>query len=162
MQRHLMIAGMLLAAGLGLSGCTDSVGYGDRLSSGYGYDGWYGDYYDPGSGLYVFDRYRRPYRWTEDQRRYWEARRASGHGRPAWGGFPPNGSRYGVPGNRRLPDAYHRGNNRVRAPSVAAAAESVPSAYRAQRADRPYPGQPHSGQRAAPGGARPAGGHRHR
>ena len=43
---------------------------------GYGYApyyGWYDDFYYPGSGYYVYDRYRRPHRWTDAQRRYWES-----------------------------------------------------------------------------------------
>ena len=45
---------------------------------GYGYApyyGWYDDFYYPGSGYYVYDVYRQPHRWTDAQRRYWEARR---------------------------------------------------------------------------------------
>ena len=52
------------------------TGYG---SCGYGfgspYFGWYGDYYYPGSGYYVYDRYRRPHVWTDSQKRYWTERR---------------------------------------------------------------------------------------
>ena len=48
---------------------------------GYGYDpfGWYGDYYYPGAGIYVYDRYRTRHPWTDDQRRYWEQRRQWWH-----------------------------------------------------------------------------------
>jgi hypothetical protein len=54
--------------------------YPGSYGSGYGgcvdpYWGWYGDHYYPGSGYYVYDRYRRPYRWTDAQRRYWQERR---------------------------------------------------------------------------------------
>ena len=51
-------------------------GYG--YSSYYGgYDpfGWYGNYYYPGTGIYVYDRNRTRYRWTDQQRRYWQDRR---------------------------------------------------------------------------------------
>lgn len=95
---RLRTAIILLAAGIGLSGCAYdrgygygglSVGYGgycdpywDDCYSGYGrggyYDpwyGWYGDYYYPGIGIYVFDRGGRRYRWSDDHRRYWEGRR---------------------------------------------------------------------------------------
>ncbi|MEA3065825.1 MAG: hypothetical protein QOJ27_2277, partial [Sphingomonadales bacterium] len=95
---------VLLAAGLGLSACAYdrgygygglSVGYGgycdpyyDDCYSGYGYGGysdpwygWYGDYYYPGIGIYVFDRYGRRHRWNDDHRRYWEGRRGHWQGR---------------------------------------------------------------------------------
>jgi hypothetical protein len=53
--------------------------YGSRYG-GYGaygapYWGWYDNYYYPGTGYYVYDRYRNPYRWSDRQRRYWEQRR---------------------------------------------------------------------------------------
>jgi hypothetical protein len=40
---------------------------------GYGYDpfGWYGGYYYPGSGIYVYDRDRHPRVMTDDQKRHW-------------------------------------------------------------------------------------------
>lgn len=58
--------------GYGYPGYNYGYGYG-----GYGspYWGWYGDYYYPGTGYYVYDRYRRPYRWNDRQRRYWSERR---------------------------------------------------------------------------------------
>ena len=44
---------------------------------GYGYDpfGWYGDYYYPGSGIYVYDSSRTRHVWSGDQQRYWTQRR---------------------------------------------------------------------------------------
>lgn len=86
------------SASLGLGACTmyDGYGYGG-LSVGYGSDycdpywddcygygygaqdswyGWYGDYYYPGYGIYIYDSYRRPYRWDDHHRRYWEHRRS--------------------------------------------------------------------------------------
>jgi len=46
---------------------------------GYGYGspyyGWNDGFYYPGTGYYVYDRDRRPHRWTDAQRRYWERRR---------------------------------------------------------------------------------------
>jgi hypothetical protein len=48
--------------------------YGYGSSFGYGYSpywGWYDDFYYPGTGYYVYDIYRRPYRWTDRQRAYW-------------------------------------------------------------------------------------------
>ena len=75
-------------------------GYGGYGYGGYGYDpfGWYGDYYYPGSGIYVYDRYRRRHEWTDDQRRYWEQRRDQWRSHPSgtttttsgtenWGGW---------------------------------------------------------------------------
>src|SRR5215207_619547 len=66
------------------SGLSYSVGYG----SGYGYGspyyggyygspyfGWYNNYYYPGTGLYVYDSYRRPSVWTDAQRVYWTGRK---------------------------------------------------------------------------------------
>jgi hypothetical protein len=75
--------------GYGYGGGYASVGYGGRYGGGYcdpyyqdcgGYYGdpwygWYGDYYYPGWGVFVYDSYRRPYRWNDYQRRYWESRR---------------------------------------------------------------------------------------
>ena len=62
-------------------------GYGYPYGGGYGYGypyggygygyggydpfGWYGDYYYPGSGIYVYDRHRTRHVWNDDQRRYW-------------------------------------------------------------------------------------------
>ncbi|HEU0100434.1 MAG TPA: peptidase [Allosphingosinicella sp.] len=98
---RLRAAALLLVTGIGLSACTayDDYGYGyGGLSVGYGaarycdpywddcyygrggaygpWYGWYGDYYYPGFGIYVYDRYRRPHRWNDDHRRYWEGRRS--------------------------------------------------------------------------------------
>jgi hypothetical protein len=79
--------------GLGVGvGYGNGYGYGDyydpyyggyyganynRYGYGYGqpYYGWYDGYYYPGTGYYVYDRYRRAHRWNEAQRRYWEWRR---------------------------------------------------------------------------------------
>ena len=64
---------LLILGSAALGGCAYGYGY-DRC----GYDpfwGWYGGYYYPGTGYYVYDSYRRPYRWTDAQRRYWTERR---------------------------------------------------------------------------------------
>lgn len=77
-----------LSVGVGYGG-----GYGGYYSPydyGYGYSpfdygGWYGDpyfgWYDggyyPGSGIYVYDSYRRPHRWNDQQQRYWRDRQQS-------------------------------------------------------------------------------------
>jgi hypothetical protein len=95
---RLRAAALLLASAAGLSACSyydDGYGYGGvSVGVGYGdgycdpywddcyrgraYDpwyGWYGDYYYPGIGFYVYDRWGRRYRWADDHRRYWEGRR---------------------------------------------------------------------------------------
>ena len=51
----------------------DRYGYGGYNPYG-SYYGWYGDFYYPGTGIYVYDRYRRPHRWSDQQRRYWTDR----------------------------------------------------------------------------------------
>lgn len=110
-------AGMILAAGLALSSCDGGYGY-NRVSVGYGsnwdpyyggfsadpYWGWYGDYYYPGTGVYVFDRSNRRYRWNVNQRRYWSGRSQVWRGarrdmRPVWRDY--GGTRRGRPFRRR-------------------------------------------------------------
>lgn len=97
MFKRLILTGLLGGLALGTAACTDGYGYsgvsigsggyyGDPYYDGYGYAGgwgaspfgWYGDYYYPGTGVYVYDRARRPYRWNRDQQRYWQ-------GRPGYG-----------------------------------------------------------------------------
>jgi hypothetical protein len=116
---------LLAAAGLGLSACGyDRYGYGyGGLSIGVGsggycdpyygdcyygrgsaysdpWYGWYGDYYYPGFGIYVYDHYRRPHRWNDDHRHYWEGRRGRFGDRnwndrrwERWDGWDRNGRR---------------------------------------------------------------------
>jgi hypothetical protein len=102
---QLRFLALAAASGIALSGCAygmygDPYGYSGvsvGIGSGYGYDGyggygypyggygygyggydpfgWYGDYYYPGSGIYVYDRYRSRRVWNDDQRRYWRERR---------------------------------------------------------------------------------------
>lgn len=103
----------LVAAGaLALGGCAYGdfgYGYGDY---GYGYSpygygspyyggyygygapyfGWYDNFYYPGSGIYVYDSFRRPHVWTQSQRTYWMSRRPASVTRtrvvrPNWSGF---------------------------------------------------------------------------
>jgi hypothetical protein len=77
-----------LAAAAALGGCaTDGYGYGGvGYSAAWGdpYWGWYGDYYYPGAGIYVYDVHRHRTAWNDDQRHYWEGRHQGWHG--------PNGS----------------------------------------------------------------------
>ena len=41
---------------------------------GMSYWGWNDGFYYPGTGYYVYDRYRNRYRWSDAQRRYWLSR----------------------------------------------------------------------------------------
>ena len=41
---------------------------------GYPYYGWYDDSYYPGTGIYVYDSYRRPRVWSDRERTYWTSR----------------------------------------------------------------------------------------
>jgi hypothetical protein len=134
------LAALAFAATAALGGCADGYGYGG-VSAGYGsgyyddgYYGWYGDYYYPGTGYYVYDRDRRPHRWNDGQRRYWEGRRGHrgnrGDIRDNWQGFThapgqnPQGFRNGQPprqqvrGNPRPPRENGRGGRRPPPPVV--------------------------------------------
>lgn len=135
---------LAFAAGLGVSACTYGNGYGySGLSLGYnsggyyddgfyggglGYDGygyggtfgapywgWYGDYYYPGAGYYVYDRNRRPFRWNDRQRTYWQNRYSSWRGarpgdRPNWDGFERRPGFDPRPGYQHVP----RGSSQYR------------------------------------------------
>lgn len=76
-----------MSVGVGYGGY---YGYGYGYPYGYGYDpfGWYGDFYYPGTGIYVYDRDRHRHEWNDDQRRYWENRRSSWQSRTgrSWSG----------------------------------------------------------------------------
>ena len=65
--------------GYGYGAGYPGYGYGAGYPGyGYGYApywGWNDDFYYPGTGYYVYDIYRRPHRWTDAQRRYWNALR---------------------------------------------------------------------------------------
>lgn len=96
----LSLAAMAAASAFALGGCADDMygpygyapygygayGYGYPYGGygyGYGYGayydpfGWYGDFYYPGVGIFVFDRDRHRHIWNDDQRRFWENRRSS-------------------------------------------------------------------------------------
>lgn len=92
---HSITKAALAAAALGgaatLASCTTDRGYGyTGVSVGYNaswgdpYWGWYGDYYYPGVGIYVYDTNRRRHRWNDVQRGYWETRRGSWRGDRRW------------------------------------------------------------------------------
>ncbi len=100
--KRIGLIALLGGIGMGTAACTDgygysgvSLGYGSGYYAdpyyadagwggygGYGYGGlgyggtfgWYNNFYYPGTGVYVYDRYRRPYRWNDAQRRYWQSR----------------------------------------------------------------------------------------
>ena len=83
--------GLALTAGLSLAACDTygyggygggygNYGYGSGVSLGYpnsSYWGWNDGYYYPGTGYYVYDSYRRPYRWNPTQQAYWTGRQTS-------------------------------------------------------------------------------------
>ena len=126
----LLIAGSALALGgcaygdvglgLGYGSPYSSYGYGSPYYGGYGYGspyyggyygssygygygspfGWYDNYYYPGTGIYVYDRYRSRHVWSDSQKRYWSDRRqhwqsttkttAAVTPRENWSGFTRN------------------------------------------------------------------------
>lgn len=79
------------------SGYGYGYGYSPYYGAAYGpyYPfGWYGDFYYPGVGVYVYDSYRHPHVWNGDQQRYWSGRQAAWHSRTGsamthgnWSGF---------------------------------------------------------------------------
>lgn len=128
--KRIGLIAITLGLGIGVTGCTDGYGYGGAgvgyasdpyYGGGYGdgyygagfggvnsYYGWSGDYYYPGSGVFVYDRYRRPYRWNGAQQRYWQGRRGNYRGAGNWGNF--------ARGNSPAAQAYRqdrRGDNRA-------------------------------------------------
>jgi hypothetical protein len=92
---QIRLAAVALTSALVLAGCAyDDYGYGygpygygyphSSVSIGVGYGGgygsydpfgWYGNYYYPGTGIYVYDRSRTRHVWSGDQQRYWAQRR---------------------------------------------------------------------------------------
>ena len=113
-MKRAAIAGAVMLAGLSLAGCSDEYGYGRGGYAAYGgypgyygggfypgyggYYGWYGGFYYPGTGFYVYDQYRRPYRWNGVQQRYWQGRLNGYHGQrggPEWRGFAGGQPGYG-------------------------------------------------------------------
>ncbi|WP_425230497.1 hypothetical protein [Sphingomonas sp.] len=140
-----IVAAVMVVAGL--AGCTDSYGP-DRYAVGYGvgyhsYWGWYGDYYYPGTGVYVYDRYRRAHRWDDGQRRYWEGRRTGGRGRSDranWDGFAgTNAYRYDERTDRGAPPRYVDRGYRTHA-AVAVPQDAQPPAYRSGAPEGPVHG----------------------
>ena len=101
MRLHrLVILAAISAAAVPLGACTT---YGDGYRGGFAYNaawgdpywGWYGDYYYPGTGFYVYDTHRRRIPWTDAQRSYWQSRHTgwrgpSGAMRTNWRDFRRN------------------------------------------------------------------------
>src|ERR1041385_5255066 len=75
-------------------------GYGSYGGLGYGSPyGWDDDYYYSGTGIYLYDSYRRPHMWTDRQRSYWTTRQrtlstTSGTRSDATAMTSPNWSRF--------------------------------------------------------------------
>jgi hypothetical protein len=97
---HSRIALLLAVAGLSLG--ADAAANAQPLPLGLGYDapyydpaacwdygwagayelpycGWYDGFFYPGSGIYVYDRNRRPHIWSDGQQHYWSGRREQWH-----------------------------------------------------------------------------------
>jgi len=100
-NKRFLSIGILAVAGLGLGACADQYAYGrapgyydndayysqyDRYyGDPYGFQyvpvgyiglgfGWYGDYYYPGTGNWVYDRRGVRRGWNQHQRAYWQPR----------------------------------------------------------------------------------------
>lgn len=103
-------------------------GFGNGFIGGpYDYFGWNDGFFYPGAGVYVYDQFRRPFRWNGQQQRFWQGRRdfAQRSGRfggrglgPNWGGFDRFGGRgdgrfagrgdgRGFNGDRRLDPRFY-------------------------------------------------------
>lgn len=105
LARRFAAATALALTGL-TAACRDDYYYERPARYGYynggyrqPYWGWYGDYYYPGTGVYVYDRYRAPRRWNDGEQRYWLDRQRGWRGgqfRDEWRGF------------RHVPRGYRR------------------------------------------------------
>ncbi|WP_174297343.1 hypothetical protein [Sphingomonas bacterium] len=165
-MRHPLIAAALLAVGVGLTGCAHDYGsgyydagyggyadgYGDEFGSPYW--GWYGGYYYPGSGIYVYDQYRRPFRWNGSQQRYWQGRSTGRRGGAEWRGF-----------DRRGGYAGHSGGPGPTGPGPAGQGPAGQGAYAVRGGGQPRfqggrPGAPGGGNSHG-GGGHGGGGHWH-
>ncbi|MBU0825208.1 MAG: hypothetical protein KKA44_05040 [Alphaproteobacteria bacterium] len=99
--------------------CYDASDYGGGfVNIGFG-GGWYDDYYYPGYGTWMFDRYRNRYPLRDQYLNYWGGRRAwwkhhgsRGHGQPGRPGGWNRGDRDGRPGDGRpgRPGGWNRGD----------------------------------------------------
>ena len=88
--------------------CYDATDYGSGfVQIGFG-GGWYDDYYYPGHGLWMFDRYRNRYPLRDRYLNYWGGRRAWWKHHGKHGDWKP-----GRPGwHRDRDDDRHRGDGR--------------------------------------------------
>lgn len=84
-------------------GYYSPYGYGYPYYGSYygGYDpfGWYGNYYYPGTGVFIYDSYHHAHHWNGDQSHYWTTRRSNWEGRTGttwhhdnWSGFHRSGA----------------------------------------------------------------------
>lgn len=99
--------------------CYDASDYGSGfINIGFG-GGWYDDYYYPGYGTWMFDRYRNRYPLRDQYLNYWGGRRAwwkhhgsRGHGHPGRPGGWNRGDGDGRPGDGRpgRPGGWNRGD----------------------------------------------------
>ncbi|MBN8838978.1 MAG: hypothetical protein J0I25_02095 [Sphingomonadales bacterium] len=146
-RKRIVLLSFIVTAGIATTACANRSGYGGA-SLGYGtgyyggyspYWGWYGDYYYPGTGIYVYDRHRRAHPWSDDQRHYWQGRVDAYRAHP-------DGARHARPHNPR--SNWHDFGNRAHA--------GRPNAGHSPAA-RPHVSNPNRGH--APGG-RHGGGHR--
>lgn len=177
--KRALVAALAVGLGAGVAGCTDGYGYGgldvgygapygyaDDYYGGYGYGdygygyggygygypagyGWFGNYYYPGSGIYVYDRYRRPYRWNDQQRRYWQGRPGYGQGGrgPNWNGFDHRDGRPGY-GNGRPDGRPGFGGNPAGRPEWRGRPDGGQRpAWRGGARDGATPTQPQAGNR---------------
>jgi hypothetical protein len=119
----------------GRYGSRYGYGYGSPYGYGYSPFGWYGGYYYPGTGYYVYDREQRRHPWSDIQRQYWETQRArSGNTVQTtenWSGFRTQAVKDGqrVRNRSMLP----QGVVTQRQEQVAAAREERRSQIRVQR-----------------------------
>lgn len=108
---------LCLAAGIGVSACAGDGGYGySGVAMGVGpvdpYWGWYGDWYYPGYGGYVYDRGGAGRRWNRGEHHYWSGRTRGGphRGGMHWegynGGSPP--AHFHGGGGHRGGGGHHR------------------------------------------------------
>lgn len=129
------LAALAVIGGVSLAGCATGYGYGGYGDYGYGYSpyygsgygypyggygydysyggyspfGWYGDFYYPGVGIYVYDRDRHRHEWNGDQQRYWQNRRTTWQSRTGktwsghenWSGWRNRGSTSSTSGWRQ-------------------------------------------------------------
>ena len=94
MKTTLLGGAVIAAAALALGGCaSNGQGYGyGRVAHGYNYParsyyGWYGNFYYPGNGYYLYDRYGIRHRWNDRERGYWQQRGGGRHHHENWSGY---------------------------------------------------------------------------